>query len=151
MTTTFFKAFALCAALASTATVQAKTYGGYKPGRTFELKVVERSSVKKTAFDKDKNQPIPSGIPNFKKKQVVKFTIGKKGQLTAKGMSIGYETKISRGNYYESGESSYSKDYNAYVYKRAGNYKPRIVVLTFKKTSGFGFFKKERIVRYELE
>lgn len=52
-----------------------KTYGKFKPGYSFSLKVSEVTVIKTSGN-------VPSSIPKFKKGQKITFKIGSKGELT---------------------------------------------------------------------
>lgn len=91
MKSLLIRSIACCAVLLPLATAQAKTYGGFKPGDTFNLKLDYRTSIKEVGSVVTDKQPIPAGIPKFKVGATVKFTIGKKGQLTAKGLSMPFK------------------------------------------------------------
>ena len=83
---------ACCAVLLPFSQVEAKTFGGFKPGKTFKLKVTEVISSKSVGTKIIKKAPIPSSIPKLKKGTTIRFKIGAKGQLTAKGLSIPFKS-----------------------------------------------------------
>lgn len=91
MKTLLINALACAALILPFSQVQAagagKSFGGFKPKQTFSFKVTSVASVKTVGASASK-APIPAGIPKFKLKQTVKFTIGAKGQLTGPGFSI---------------------------------------------------------------
>lgn len=68
---------AMQAAPASQLSRSAKTYGGFEPGYQFTLRVVDKD-VEKIGGS------VPNEIPDFDEGNKIKFTIGKKGQLTAR-------------------------------------------------------------------
>lgn len=70
---------------------EAKTFGGLTTGKTFTFTVNYRTSSKTTGMVTTDNVAIPEGIPKFKLGSKVTFTIGKKGELTAKGMSLPFK------------------------------------------------------------
>lgn len=65
-----------------------KTFGGFSAGKKFTLTVQSYTSSQSVGTKNKLFVPIPTGIPNFKKGQAVKFTIGTKGQLIAAGFSM---------------------------------------------------------------
>ena len=91
---------ACCAILLPFSQVEAKTFGEFKPGKAFTLTVDQVISVKTVGFTYNTKAAIPAGVPKFKKGQKVKFKIGKKGQLTAKGLSIPYKSDAGTSNTY---------------------------------------------------
>jgi hypothetical protein len=70
------------------------TFGGFTPKQTFSLKVnyVGAGTI---VGDKITKGPVPTGLPKFKTNQIVKFTIGAKGQLTGPGFSIPFKKNAS--------------------------------------------------------
>lgn len=87
MKSLLIRSIACCAVLFPLVT-QAKTYGGFKPGDKFTFTVNYRASNKTVGTVTKENVPVPAGLPDFKLGKKVTFTIGPKGQLTAKGMSL---------------------------------------------------------------
>ncbi|RYD73803.1 MAG: hypothetical protein EOP84_20970 [Verrucomicrobiaceae bacterium] len=75
-----------------------KTYGKFKPGYSFSLKVSEVTVIKTAGS-------VPSSVPKFKKGQKITFKIGKKGELTGpnkvkiafQGTSANINEYLSRG------------------------------------------------------
>jgi hypothetical protein len=116
---------------------EAAKFGGFKSGHKFNLKVEEVISVKTTGlFGKPTKVPIPSGLPKFNKKQKVTFKIGKKGELTAKGISLPFTTDGGTSNVYNKVVTGTSpKTDTAIIYKGADN-KATGAALTFIRVSG---------------
>jgi len=145
-----------CAALLSTMPANAagpkeKTYGGYAPGKTFTMKVIERTSVRTRGDNADRNVRVPSRWPDFKEGQKVEFVIGGKGELTGPGFSINYKTEEGRVNLYANNPTfSSPKGMAALVYKsRKGS--PRVVTMTFYKLRFSGFTPITNTVTYRFE
>ena len=93
MKTLLVQALVLCGALLPLAQAQAggpasKTFGGFSPGKKFILTVQSMTSSQSIGSKTKAVVPVPTGIPNFKKGQTVKFIIGTRGQLTGPGFSI---------------------------------------------------------------
>ncbi|RYD18808.1 MAG: hypothetical protein EOP88_21305 [Verrucomicrobiaceae bacterium] len=96
--------FATCSALAPVALQAApvsqlshsvKKYGGFESGYQFTLRVTDKD-VDRVAGS------VPNEIPNFREGDKVKFTIGKKGQLTARdSVFIKLEDSSRSKNKYE--------------------------------------------------
>lgn len=143
---------ALCALMFPIAQSEAATPGGLKPGTTFKLTVTTRSSIKVAQFETDMHAPIPSGIPNFKKGQLVRFTIGSNGQLKADQMSIPIVRSDSLSNIYYSKRATNLSTIlsNGQLVKRR-KIIPKTLVLSFAKTSGSGFQTEVQTVDYVLE
>ena len=70
------------------------TFGEFNPKQTFSL-TVDYVGAGTIVGDKLTKGPVPAGLLKFKKSQVVKFTIGAKGQLTGPGFSIPFKKDIS--------------------------------------------------------
>lgn len=65
-----------------------KTFGGFSPGKKFTLTVQSFTSSMSVGSKNKFFVSIPTGVPQFRRGQAVKFTIGKKGELTGPGFSI---------------------------------------------------------------
>jgi hypothetical protein len=126
---------ACCAVLLPFSQLEAKTYGGFKPGKTFTMTVEEKITAKTVGTKVLKNVPVPAGVPNYKKGQRVKFTIGAAGQLTAKGMSIPFKEDGGSANVYNKVVTTGApKADTGEVFKTATN-KPTNVALMFNRTT----------------
>lgn len=88
------------AALLPLSQVHAATYGGYAPGKKFTLTVKVKEAASLTLGGRPKKVPVPAGVPDFKVGQKVVFTIGAKGQLTAKGLSLPFKQDAGNANVY---------------------------------------------------
>lgn len=141
-----------CAMLFSSAQSEAATPGGLKPGTSFKLTVITRSSIKISQLKTDLHAPIPSEIPDFKKGQHVKFTIGSNGQLKADRMSIPIVFADSFSNFYlkERRVNSSTIGSSGSLEKRKKTI-PTKLILTFVRASGTGFEHKSNTVSYVLE
>lgn len=145
-----------CAALLPFAQVQAggpagKTYGGFAPGKTFTLTVKQKTSAKTSGTTVITNAPVPDGIPNYKKGQTVKFTIGTKGQLTTKAFSMKFESGSPTANAYFTAPTGISTIPNVGTVYKNSNKKPVGVSLTFVKIRLSGFTPITNNVHYTLE
>ena len=129
---------------------QAKTYG-FKPGKTFTLTVDQIVSVKSVGFAVAKKAPIPAGIPKYKKGQKIKFKIGAKGQLIAKGLSIPFKADGGSSYVYNSVKTGMTtKADTATIYKDSNN-KPTGAILNFIRTKYAGFSSTSNTVTYTLK
>lgn len=126
---------ACCAVLLPFSQLEAKTYGGFKPGKSFTMKVTEKITAKNVGTKVVKNVPVPAGVPNYQKGQKVKFTIGAKGQLIAKGMSIPFKSDGGSANVYNKTVTTGApKSDTGEVFKSSTN-KPTGVALMFNRTT----------------
>ena len=142
---------ACCAVLLPFSQLEAKTYGGFKPGKTFTMTVEEKITAATIGTRVAKNVPVPNGVPNFKKGQKVKFTIGAGGQLTAKGMSIPFKSDGGSANVYNKVVTSGAPQADTgEVFKTATN-KPTNVALMFSRTKIDGFNTSVTTVTYTFE
>lgn len=131
---------------------EAAKFGGFKNGKKFTLKVEEVISTKTTGFfGTPSKAPIPNGLPKFKKNQKVPFKIGKKGQLTAKGLSIAFTTDGGTSNVYnnQTTTASGSKTDTGIVYKDSKG-QPSGVALTFIRITGAPFNLSTYSLTYTL-
>lgn len=146
------KTIACAAVLLPFSQAEAKTYGGFKPGKEFTFTVKEKISVKKGLTGAATKTAVPSSVPNYNKGQKIKFKIGPKGQLTGpKNLSIPFKDDGGTANvynYYKTGKNPMTN--TGTVYKNLKN-KPHGVALFFVRTSGSGFSMKTTTVTYTLE
>ena len=151
MKTLLLKTLTLCVLLLPVSQSEAATPGDLKPGTTFNLTVTTRSSIKIAQFETDTHAPIPSEFPNFKKGQKVKFTIGSNGQLKADRMSIPIVRADSLSNIYLKEHITSSSSVGSAGVLNKKKSIPKMLSLTFAKTSGKGFEMKSQTVIYVLE
>lgn len=144
---------ACCAVLLPFSQVEAKTFGGFAPGKTFTLKVTEKISGQVDLTGKViKKTPVPAGIPDYKVNQRIKFRIGAKGQLTGPdGLSLPFKNDAGTANvYYIAPSRSNPSGDIGQVYKNTAN-KPTAAALTFFKVKISGFTPTTSTVVYTLE
>jgi hypothetical protein len=100
---------------------EARTFGGFKRGDSFKLKVVGVESSRYTySSGTDVASPIPGGIPKFRKNQVITFRIGAKGRLVApRGVSIPFSHSKGGVNEYDRAARGGTASQNAEI-KRKG-------------------------------
>ena len=141
---------AVCAVLMPMQQVDAKTYGGFKKGQKFKMYVHEIIKSKAVGTKISKKASIPKGVPKYKKGKKVKFKIGKKGQITAKGLSIPFNSDGGSANIYSRIKTgTTTKAYTAEVFKNAKG-KPSGVVLAFVVSKYAGFQTTTTTVSYIL-
>ncbi len=146
------KTITLCALMIPLARSEAATPGGLKPGTSFKLTVTTRSSTKIAQFETDTHARIPSGIPNFKKGQQVKFTVGSNGQLKADTMSIPIIRANSVTNIYLSKrKTNSSTTISTGLLNKRRKIIPETLNLSFTKSSGSGFQTEVQTVSYALK
>jgi hypothetical protein len=133
------------------ADAKGKTFGGFKANYKFNLKVEEVISFKSTGiFGKPQKAPIPNGVPKYKKGQKVKFKIGNKGELIAKGASIPFLSDGGTSNVYNKVSTGTNpKTDTATVYKDADN-KASGAALSFIRISGSPFNLTTYTLTYTL-
>ena len=149
------RSIACCAVLLPLAEAGAKTYGGFKPGDKFTFTVNYRTSNKTVGTVTKENVPVPAGIPDFKLGSKVTFTIGPKGQLTAKGMSLPFKgvdtiTGHKRVLYVGPPKSNYPFGDSGTVDLKP-NGKPVGLSLSFSKVTISGGITTDRRVFYALD
>jgi hypothetical protein len=142
---------ACCAVLLPFSQLEAKSYGGFKPGKTFTFKVSEKITAKTVGTKVVKNVPVPAGVPNYKVGQKVKFTIGAKGQLIAQGMSIPFKSDGGSANVYNKTVTTGApKADTGEVFKSSTN-KPTGAALLFTRTTISGFSSSVTSITYTFE
>lgn len=130
----------------------AKTFGDFAAGKKFTLQVTEAISTKATLTGVSKKSPVPAGVPNLKKGQKVKFTVGSKGELKGPGFSIAFLKASTVANAYvnKPKKGSTVKADTATVYKDSLK-QPGGAALFFFKTSGTGLKTTVNSVTYVLD
>ncbi len=122
----------------------AKMYGGFTPGYKFTLRVTDKEIIR-VAGD------VPNEVPNFKEDTKIKFTIGKKGQLTAREkLYIPLENGSQDGNVYEKFGSNLTKLTSTAYIDKNGSGNPVKGKLTFTITSFDNIFPLRYQVIYTL-
>ena len=134
------------------AEVAGETFGGFAAGKEFTLTVTERVSIKTVGSHVTRHAAVPNGMPDFHKGRKVNFTIGKKGQLKAVGISIAFQTGKSRINFYSNNPNGFSSQGEAAtVTKTVKRDRPTGATLTFYQFRFSGFRPITNSVSYVLE
>jgi hypothetical protein len=131
-------------------------FGGFKPGQKFTFKVSEKLSVKRIGLETMNNAPVPAGVPNYKVGQKVKFKIGAKGQLIARGASIPFKSDAGTSNVYtqtkQAGAKSSSDQGTVFKVVSSGtSYKATGVELSFTRNLVTGTGLASQTVSYTLD
>lgn len=130
---------------------QAKTYGGWAPGKEFTFTIKSRT-IAKGSLDGVKATKVPKGIPSFKKGDKIKFVIGKKGQLTVpKKFSLPFKADAGSANeYYIAPDADRPQGDIGQVFKTSKG-KPIGGFLTFSKFVYAGMDTATYLVNYSFE
>lgn len=141
--------FALLSSSVFAAGPAGKAIGGFEPKTTFTLTVKKVVSTRTKNLNVEKNVPIPSSLPKFKKGQEIEMMIGKDGQLKGPGFSIDFKRAKRAVNLYAEGTI---KNGEAATLAKVGE-EPTVIgaVLTFYKTGTSGFSVVTNEVVYMLE
>ena len=133
-------------------TASAAEFGDFKVGQSFTLKVIKVTSTQKTGyFGVETKAPVPGTVPKFKKNASINFTIGAKGKLMCKGLSIPFAHSNSKQNEYNFfKEGTVTLNRNAEIDKSATK-KPKSGKLSFFITDYSGAEPEFRTVIYELD
>lgn len=144
---------ACCAVLLPFSQAEAKTYGGFAPGKKFEFKVKEKISGKVNLSGKViKKTPVPAGVPDYKLGDTIKFKIGKKGQLTGpKGLNLPFKEDAGTANVYYIPPSKNRPEGDIGQVFKDSKGKPTAVALTFFKVKISGYVPTTYTVVYTLE
>ncbi len=130
---------------------QFKTYGGFAPGKKFTFTITEMESNKSDLGGKPKKCPVPKGIPKFAKGDKVKFTIGKKGELTGPGFSIKFASDAGTANAYANKPSKSQPQADIGQVFKDTNGKQTAAALNFFKVDVKGFSSTVYAVTYIFE
>ena len=145
------KAIACSALLLPLGTLEAKGTG-FKPGKTFTFTVETRLSTQ-ASLSGNKSVPVPKDVPKYAVGQKVKFTIGPKGELTAKnGLNIPYKADGGSAFVYTNASTATAKKgkiNTGQVFKNSKKV-PYGVALQFIRRSGSGLSTKTTTVTYTL-
>jgi len=127
-----------------------KTYGNFEPETQFTLTVVKRVTTRTRGRDVEKNVSIPKELPHFREDRKIRFTIGKRGQLTGPGFSIDFKKGKAAANIYaEAATKTFSRGAAATVVKVGDT--PTGAVLTFYKAGFYRWRPVTYTVVYFLE
>lgn len=141
-----------CVSILLPVTASAAQYGDFKEGQKFSLTVTKVKSTERIGyFGTETKARIPDSFPKYKKKSKVAFAIGKKGKLTAKGLSIPFAHATpseNEYNFYKSGTVAIS--HNAEISKDSKK-KPVGGTITLSIQDFSGVEPVFRTVIYTLE
>jgi hypothetical protein len=129
-----------------------KSFGGFAPGKTFSFKVKTRISKALVGFGtKAKTVAVPGDVPDYKLGQKITFTIGAKGQLTAKDLSLPYKSDGGTAvAYYIKPDSSHPQGDIGQVFKTLTN-RPTGAHLLFVRVKVNGTTPTTTTVDYTFE
>lgn len=151
------KLVALAAALLPLGQLQAKTFGGFAPKKTFTMKVATKFVAKTNLNGQSVVVPVPKGMLDLTVGQTVKFTIGAKGQLTAKRLEIPFKPRVTveMANDYDNQPAkptsqSFGNATYGQIYKNSKG-EPISGKLAFYKKEGKGLKEASFAVVYELK
>lgn len=134
------------------ATAYAGSFGEYNAGDTFSLKVVRKETTKVSATGKlVKKVPVPTGVPNFANGQTVRFKIGGKGQLIARGMAIPFVKSMSSPGYTTAYFTQKPKGADSATVHKLTGQETDFAQVTFVRQSGTGAKTSVVTVAYVLE
>jgi hypothetical protein len=153
------KLIAVAAALLPLGQLQAKTFGGFAPKKTFTLTVTTKFAAKAAAVGATQSKvvPVPKGIVNLAVNETVKFTIGAKGQLIFKGFEIPFNPAVSKGipNTYGNPQTNPAvqpaRNVSNCFINKGSEAEPTFGTLKFYQTNGSGLKKTVTVVVYELK
>ena len=128
-----------------------RNYYNLPPGTKFSLKVQDVVSTVAGLTGRPKITAVPTGIPKFKKGQLVKFTIGSKGELMGPGFSTSFKSASSDTTVYTDKIVGNRLPDTAAVRTSLTTKKAVYTQLAFYKVSGSGFSTKVNFVVYSLQ
>lgn len=129
---------------------QEKSFGGFKPNYKFTLRVQNVVSIKSQGLVvQPVKAPIPKGLPKYKKGQKVKFKIGNKGELIAKGTNLPFSADAGSANVYTTVTTGKNaKTYTGTIAKSKN--KATAATLAYLQYSGSPFSMKTYSLTYTL-
>ncbi len=156
---TIIKLIAVATALLPLGQLQAKTFGGFAPKKTFTLKVTNKFVSQSKTIEGSESivVPVPEGIVKLSVGQPVKFTIGAKGQLVFKGFEVPFESEGSDSiltcydNQPKKPTPQSMRDFSQCAIAKDFMGQPLFVELKFYQTRGKGLNKTVTGVIYRLE
>lgn len=110
-------------------------FGQFEVGKTFTLRVNTRSAAANVNGQIVNPAPIPKKVPDYAIGQLVTFTIGKKGELIAPGLKLGFTADGGTSNNYM-GKVKPGNTPTAIVYKNPTTGEPIGAALYFISTKG---------------
>lgn len=137
-------------AICQAAPAPAPSFGGFTKGQTFSFTVRERVSSAVVGATVIPDAAIPSQIPTFQVGQVVKFTIGSKGELKGPRFTIKFLTDAGTSNAYANPPSRTNLNPNQAIVYKNGSGAPSGAFLTFYYTKAGRDGVKLTTVTYAL-
>jgi hypothetical protein len=130
--------------------LEARPFGGFEPLKKFKLTVTKVTSVKRTATTVEAVVAIPAGIPNYRLAERVKFSIGRAGELKARGLNIAFKNGNPNVNNYLNPVTASNPDVQgAGIFKSAAG-QPASMIISYQKVEGTGSSITIYNVSYQL-
>ena len=128
-----------------------KNYGGFAPGYSFKLTMIEKPIASIAGITGSGIlKKVPTGFPAFKADQNVSFKIGTKGELMVANFSIPFHSGSESSNVYSAKTFTMVANFSqAAITKTAG--KPTFMNLVLRKKTGSGLSTKLTQVVYLLD
>lgn len=133
------------------AEAQGMSFGGFEPNYKFTFTVQDVVSIKtQGALAPPTKAPIPRGLPKYKKGQKVKFKIGNKGQIIAKGMNIPFSADRPTANVYTRVTTGLKAKTDTCTIAKSSNNKATAATIAFLRYSGSPFNMTTYSLTYTL-
>ena len=130
--------------------LQARTYGGFEPLKKFKLTVTKVTSVKRTGLTLQTDAAIPAGIPSYLLGQRVKFTIDRRGGLTARGLNLAFKNGNRNVNNYLNPVTASNTDVQGAGIGKTATGQPANMIINYQKVEGTGSSIAIYNVSYQL-
>jgi hypothetical protein len=140
----------LIGSLLPLSSLQARTYGGFEPFKRFKLTVTKVTSVKRTGLTLQTDAAIPAGIPSYRLGERVKFTIGRRGGLTARGLNLAFKNGNRNVNNYLNPVTAGSLNIQAAGVSKTATGQPANMIINYQKVEGTGSSIAIYNVSYQL-
>ena len=128
-----------------------RNYYNLPPGTKFSLKVSSVVSTVAGLTGRPKITAVPTGIPKFKEGQLVKFTIGSRGELIGPGFSTSFRSATADTTIYTDKLVGIKLPDTAAVKTSATTKKAVYTQLAFHKVSGSAYSTKVNLVVYVFQ
>ncbi len=126
------------AALLPLSSLQARPFGGFEPLKKFKLTVTKVTSVKRAGGTVQTNAAIPAGIPDYRLAQRVQFTIGRRGELKARGLNIAFKNGNRNVNNYLTPVTASNLDVQGAGIGKGVTGQPINMIINYQKLEGTG-------------
>ena len=139
------------AALLPLSALQARPFGSFEPQKRFKLTVTKVTSVKRIGSTVEAGVAIPAGIPSYRLAERVKFTIGNRGELKARGLNIAFKNGNPNANNYLNPITASRPDVQGAGIFKSATGQPASMIINYQKSEVTGSSVTIYNVSYQLK